>query len=209
VEKAATPKARIFRGIRASIAGNVADYAVDPELAGNEEKKLREAFKLKFSMSDFEKFYSRLKSAQNILVICDNAGEIAFDRVLIEEFSRLGKRTAVAVKSGPALNDALRDDALQVGLDKVPNTRIITTGQNRMGIDLKSASPALKSAWQSADLVLAKGQANFESLAGWNDKLFFLTMIKCRTLEAELGIKKGSAIFISGGTFNEKFGVSD
>jgi damage-control phosphatase, subfamily I len=197
---------RVLRSIRASIAGNIADYAVVPDLAGREEEYIREAFELEFSMQDFEKFYGRLKSAKKILFLCDNAGEVAFDRVLIEEFSRLGKTTTVAVKSGPALNDALMGDAVEVGLDKVANVKLIETGQSRMGVDLASASGEFQSAWEKADLVIAKGQANFESLAGKNGKLFFLTMIKCKALEQKLGLKKGSAIFISGETYNGQFG---
>jgi len=206
LEEARDDRDRVFRGIRASIAGNIADYAVEPDLAGREEEFIREAFELEFSMLDFEKFYGRLKTAKKILFVCDNAGEIAFDRVLVEEFSRLGKKTWVAVKSGPALNDALLEDAVEAGLDKVADVELIETGQSRMGIDLESAGREFKSAWKNADLIISKGQANFESLAGKNRKLFFLTMIKCKALEQKLGLKKGSAIFISGETYNEQFG---
>lgn len=214
VESAGDDQDRVLRAIRASIAGNIADYAVVPDLAGREEELLREAFDLEFALFDFQKFYERFMSAKNILFLCDNAGEVAFDRVLIEEFSRRGKITAVAVKAGPALNDALMDDAIAVGLDKIKNVGLLTTGQARMGLDLESAGPEFQSAWQNADLIVTKGQANFESLAACagssrtdkNGALFFLTMIKCKALEQELGIKKGSAIFISGETFNERFG---
>jgi len=202
-------KDRVLRGIRAAIAGNVADYAVDPELGGSEEGKIRSAFKLEFSVNDFEAFYEKLLRSKNILFLCDNAGEVAFDRVLIEEFSRLGKKTVVAVKSGPALNDALMADALEVGLDKSPSVSLIATGQSRMGIDLESAGPEFQSAWAGSELVLAKGQANFESLAGVNGKIFFLTLVKCKALEAALGLKKGGAVFMAGKTFNEQFGFID
>jgi len=199
---------RLLRSLRASIAGNISDYAVNPDLAGKEEDKIREAFNLEFSLLDFDRFYDRLSRSKQVLFLCDNAGEIAFDRVLIEEFLAAGKRVTAAVKAGPALNDALLEDAAQVGLDKIEGVELITTGQAMMGIDLSEAGPQLKSAWLKADLILAKGQANFESLAGLNGKIFFLTMIKCKALEAELGLKKGSAIFISGETFNEQFDLS-
>ena len=77
-----------------------------------------------------------------------------------------------------------------------------------MGIDLEKASAEIHKAWSEADLIISKGQANFESLAGQNGRIFFLTMIKCKTLEGELGLPKGSAIFISGETFNDKFGFT-
>ena len=126
----------------------------------------------------------------------------------MEEFDRLGKTVTVTVKGGPALNDALMDDAREVGMDQVENVSVVSTGQAMMGIDLDRASGEVRKAWAEADLILAKGQANFESLAGRNGRLYFLTMIKCKTLEGELGLPKGSAIFISGETFNDKFGFT-
>ncbi len=197
VEKGKGEKDRVFRAIRAAIAGNIADYAVVPDLEGNLEDKLREAFNLEFSWLDFDRFWKRLAKATYILYVCDNAGEVAFDRILIEELSKLGKKITVSVKSGPALNDALMGDAVEVGLDRVDSIKLITTGQAMMGIDLKSAGKRFQKAFDQADLVLAKGQANFECLAGKDRKIFFLTLIKCRTLEEKLGLKKGSAIFAS------------
>jgi len=198
VEKGRDQKERIFRALRASIAGNIADYAVVPDLEGKIEDKLREAFKLEFSWLDFERFLQKLAKARKVLYICDNAGEIAFDRILIEELSKLGKKVMVSVKSGPALNDALMADALMVGLDRIDGVKLITTGQAMMGVDLKSAGKEFQQAFKEADLILAKGQANFECLAGRDGKIFFLTLIKCQALEEKLGLKKGSAIFASG-----------
>jgi len=206
VEKAKNSKDRLLRSLRASIAGNIADYAVVPDLEGKIEDKLREAFKLKFSCLDFERFWKKLRGARRILYICDNAGEIAFDRILIEELSNFKKQVIVAVKSGPALNDALVSDALEVGLDKIAGVELITTGQAMMGLDLKSAGRELKRAFRDSDIILAKGQANFECLAGKNGKIFFLTLIKCQALENKLGLKKGSAIFASGDMLNAMFG---
>jgi len=197
-------KERIFRAVKVAIAGNVVDYAVEPDLGDKIGEKIQEAFGLEFSWLDFENFCQKLKKAQEILYLCDNAGEIAFDRILIEELVNLGKKVKVAVKAGPALNDALLGDALEVGLDKVKGAELITTGQAMMGLDLERAGKELKSAWNEAELILAKGQANFECLAGRNGKPFFLTLIKCQALEEELGLKKGSAIFVSGEFVNGK-----
>ncbi len=204
IRKARSQKDRVFRALRAAIAGNIADSAVVPDLEGRIEDKLREAFSLKFSWQDFDRFWKKLGKATHILYICDNAGEIAFDRLLIEELSRMGKKVAVAVKSGPALNDALLADAREVGLDRIEGVRLLETGQAMMGVDLVSASGEFNSAFRKADLVLAKGQANFECLAGKGGKIFLLTLIKCQALEEALGLKKGSAIFASGETIIAK-----
>ena len=109
----------------------------------------------------------------------------------------MGKAVAVAVKSGPALNDALMADAREVGLDRIAGVHLLETGQAMMGVDVASASREFKAAFRKADLVLAKGQANFECLAGKGGKIFLLTLIKCQALEEALGLKKGSAIFAS------------
>jgi len=201
-------KERIFRAVKVAIAGNVVDYAVEPDLGDKTGEKIREAFGLEFSWLDFENFYQALEKAQKILYLCDNAGEIAFDRILIEELVNFGKKVKVAVKAGPALNDALLEDALEVGLGELKGVELITTGQAMMGLYLERAGKELKSAWNEADLILAKGQANFECLAERNGKPFFLTLIKCQTLEEELGLQKGSAIFASGELVNGKTGLS-
>ncbi|MFQ5952226.1 MAG: DUF89 domain-containing protein [Candidatus Omnitrophota bacterium] len=104
----------LLRAVRLAVAGNVIDYGVPH--AFNIEKEIEECLKKDFAIFDFEAFRREVAKAKNILYILDNAGEIAFDRILVEE---IGKDVICAVRGKPIINDVTMEDALQVGLDSV------------------------------------------------------------------------------------------
>lgn len=141
---------------------------------------------------DYEPFEARLSSAKTVLILADNAGEIAFDRLLCEELTRLGKRVTVAVRGAPTLNDATLEDAREVGLPEV--AEVITTGQDHPGVFLPRASSEFLKAFQAADLVISKGMGNFEGLSGETGPIFFLLKAKCAPVARELGVKVGELV---------------
>ena len=198
LEQVRDEKEKIAQAIQISIAGNIIDFATVPELESRLEEEIQRALKVEFALFELEEFFRELEGAEKILFLTDNAGELAFDRVLIELLAEKKKQVIVALKSGPALNDALLEDALQLGLDKIPGVKLITTGQARMGINLKTAGKDFLQAWQEADLIISKGQANFECLYGELAPIYFLTMIKCQPLSGWLGLKRNQAIFSRG-----------
>jgi len=198
LEQATSEKDKIAQAVKIGIAGNIIDFATVPGLESQLEEKIQQALGVEFALFELEEFLQELKKASRILFLSDNAGELAFDRILIALLAEQGKEIRVAVKSGPALNDALWEDALEVGLDKIPGVKIITTGQARMGIELKTAGKEFLTSWEEADLIISKGQANFECLYGEKGPIYFLTMIKCQPLSSWLGLKKNQAIFCRG-----------
>jgi len=192
---------RLERALRTALVGNGMDPATLPD--NSDPASFESWLKVPWSIFDFAAFKDGIAPGRSLLYLCDNAGEIAFDRFLIRELLERGLKVTVSVKDGPALNDATLEDALEVGLDWVEGgggrARLISTGQATMGVDLPDAAPEWLEAFHGADLVLAKGQANLESLHDSGREVFFLTLVKCTHVARYYDLKKGSALFLRSG----------
>lgn len=138
-------------------------------------------------------FKEKLNSASFILYLADNVGETVFDRVLIEN---LPLPVIYVVKSGPILNDAVRADAIAAGIDQV--AEIIENGTRSPGTVLSQASAEFLDLFQKAELVLSKGQANYETLDDQGDRIFFLMRVKCPLLSQAVNAPIGSLLFKQG-----------
>jgi len=196
-----TDDERLERAIKAAIAGNGMDMATIPEDADPE--RFKKWLEVPWARYDFGDFKKAVEAAENILYLLNNAGEVAFDRILIQELLDRGKKITAVVKDGPALNDAMAEDALTVGLDKLEGPAgkitLMTTGQRNMGLDLANASPEMRKLFFDADMVIGKGQANLESLHDCGREVFFVTLIKCTHVAVYYGYKKGQAMLYKGG----------
>jgi hypothetical protein len=181
----------LLSAIRVAIAGNIVDFGV-----GNPfdlEHSVEDSFDRDFAIFDYEIFQTRLASAQNILYLGDNTGEIVFDRLLIQRLLQRGKRVTLAVRGGAAINDATLEDVRYVGLDELVD--VITTGTALPGVVLDRASGEFKSHFNTADLIIAKGQGNFEGLSDADAPIAFLLKAKCGPIARTLGIEPGSLVF--------------
>jgi uncharacterized protein with ATP-grasp and redox domains len=136
---------------------------------------------------------SARSAKRKLLYVCDNSGEIAFDRLLIERLRERCEVTA-SVKSQPIINDATMQDAEEVGLPAV--ARVIETGSGDIGVNWDRASEEFKEAFRAADIILAKGQGNFETLDETPGEIFFLLKAKCPEVAAELAVSEGALIFL-------------
>ena len=135
-------------------------------------------------------FFAAAERATDILFLADNAGELVFDRLLIELLPR--QKITVAVKGGPAINDALRADAQVAGLEGL--VAVMDTGSDGAGIVLEACSLEFQRRFARADLIIAKGQANFESLDGCGQNIFFLFKGKCPVVARHIGPAVGSLV---------------
>ncbi len=173
--------------VRLAIAGNIIDLALLPEydLLGTMECVLEEPF----AVNALDAFRSELKAAKSLLYLADNAGETVFDRVLIET---LGLPVTYAVKSGPILNDATRSDALAVGIGELAT--IVETGSDAPGTILGYCSEGFLQLFAEAELIIAKGQANYETLSDTAAPVFFLLQVKCGVTAKDLGVPVKSAV---------------
>ncbi|MEE8637716.1 MAG: ARMT1-like domain-containing protein [Candidatus Margulisiibacteriota bacterium] len=189
VKRASDP---LFMAIRLAIAGNIIDYGALAEF--DIKHTVKDVLGKKFAASDYKRFKRDLKKAKLLLYIGDNAGEIVFDKVLVEE---LVKRTEVVfvVKSKPVLNDVLMADAKMVGLDKV--VKVIPSGSDHAGTTVSAGSSEFKKLYKKADMVIAKGQGNFETLDQEKKNIYFLLKMKCPYLGEVSGFKEGDIILKS------------
>jgi hypothetical protein len=129
--------------------------------------------------------------AERILYLCDNAGEIVFDRLLIEVLPT-EKITAV-VRGAAVINDATLEDAREVGLTEV--VQVMGNGSDAPGTLLATCSPAFLERFSDADLVIAKGQGNFETLSETSGKrIFFLLKVKCPLIARDIGAPTGRLV---------------
>jgi hypothetical protein len=130
------------------------------------------------------------KNAPKILYIHDNVGEIAFDKLLIKELIRYGASVTSALRGGPITSDATIKDGERVGLQEAAS-KIILAGPDTLGISLYEMSNQLKRELQTADLVIAKGQANYYALTEYRPKVpgevACLFRTKCEIVSNELG----------------------
>ena len=176
-----------------TIAANVIDPL--PQHGLSPEQVLKEAVKKDLYTDHSQQLKEEIKQAEHILYLTDNAGEVAADKVFIETLIELGYITpdqlTVATKGICCFNDALYADAEQVGLTDV--VRVITTGDNVMGLCFERSSQEFLEAFRQADLIIAKGMGNFESLSRYHDKrIAHLFMTKCKPVAKESNSPIGS-----------------
>ncbi len=145
---------------------------------------------------DLEDFKQKVLSAKTMLYIADNAGEIVGDKILL---SILKKHTDMniifVVRGGPVLNDATFKDATMVGIDKM--VHVISTGSDCPGVVISDCSREFKEAFDNANLILAKGQGNYETLNQEKKEVFFLLQIKCPLVGRDLQSTEGEILLTS------------
>ncbi len=176
--------------VRLAIAGNVIDLGVDGNLSEADVRRsidntLHEPF-----VGEIQTFADAIDSAERILYLLDNCGEIVFDRLLIDQLP--AERVTAAVRGRPILNDALLADADAAGItDRVT---VIDNGSDVPGTLLSDCSEMFCEAFEAADLIIAKGQGNFETLSDRPENIWFLFKAKCAVIAAHVGLAVGTHI---------------
>jgi uncharacterized protein with ATP-grasp and redox domains len=189
VEAAADP---FDLAVRLAIAGNVIDLGVTGRVSEGEVRRSIEQALSEPVVGPLEALREAVAEARDILYLADNCGEIVLDRLLIERLP--AGRVTVAVRGAPILNDATMADAHAVGLSEVAS--IIDNGSDAPGTVLADCSPAFRHRFASADVVIAKGQGNFESLSEAPRPVFILFKVKCAVVAAHVGQPEGSHVVV-------------
>ncbi len=184
--------------VRLSIAANVLDVGrgvarLDDRVGGGGPAGARVVDAVAGSLvdpleGDVEEFRRAVSEARRILFLTDNCGEIVVDRLLLEQLP--DGRVTVAVRGRPVLNDATRDDALAAGLDEL--APVVDNGSDVPGTVLADCSAEFRHAFAAADLVIAKGQGNYETLSDADADVFFLFRVKCALVADHAGLPKGA-----------------
>ena len=180
---------RLMTAVRLSIAGNIIDYGANFDF--DLKKDVGTILSQDFSINHYREFCEALDKARKILYLADNAGETVFDRLLIEEINR---PVIYVVRAHPVINDATREDALLAGIDKV--AEIVSSGCDAPGNILKFCSDEFLNIYRSADLIISKGQGNYEGLSDEERPIFFLLKAKCHVIARDIGINEGSIVLM-------------
>ncbi|MFW6109428.1 MAG: damage-control phosphatase ARMT1 family protein [archaeon] len=189
-----TPSEKLRTACKIACLGNVIDY----DVPGN-NANLEDALKLikePLYIDDTDKLKKLTKPGVNLLFLTDNAGEIALDTLVVDELKRLGCNVTVAVKDGPpSLNDALMEDALMVGMDRVAD-ELITTGAKAIGVRLDESPQCFIDKYLNADLIVAKGMANWETMTETPAPCptVYLLRTKCEPVAKTVGAPEGESI---------------
>jgi uncharacterized protein with ATP-grasp and redox domains len=180
----------LLTAVRLAIAGNVIDLGVNREfdiLLAIEEILIQD-----FAYNDFDKFSLAVAEAENILYLADNSAEAVFDKLLIEQ---MGNHLIFAVKEKPIINDATLKEAKQIGISEI--AEVISSGSDAPGTILDLCNEDFLEIFKNADLIISKGQGNFEGLSNVNAPIFFLLRAKCPVIAKELGVEVDSIILKS------------
>lgn len=186
-----------------SIAGNIIDFGAVDEKDLKVKKTIREVLEKEIAINNYPEFLKRIEDPEttDLLIFVDNTGEIVFDKLLLDEIIKYRKKKGLkelnkittVVKGGPILNDATKKDTEYVGFNELPNLqyKTITNGDPNTGPP--RASKEVQKWIKNHDIVISKGQGNYEGLSQYKN-IFFLLIAKCQVSATKLKVKEGDII---------------
>lgn len=184
---------KLETAINLSMAGNIIDMGVGNHISEDLVKTaISEAIDHKLNPKTLAQFRSDISSAKNILYLGDNCGEIAFDKLLVEQLPK--EKVTFAVRGLPIINDATMEDAKQVGMDKL--VRVIDNSADVPGTILEWCSESFQQEFAQADVIISKGQGNYETLSENTKNIYFILKAKCPVIASHLETTVGDSIFI-------------
>jgi damage-control phosphatase, subfamily I len=186
---------RFDMACRLAIAGNIIDFSVGLKLQYSDiVKSVEDSIKHEIFGTGTIALREAVEKSKNIMYIADNSGEIIFDKFLLENLP-VNKVTYV-VKGGPIVNDATMCDAISTGV--IDLVKVIDNGHNAQGTVLKDCSSAFNDEFNKADVIISKGQANYETLSDIKDKkIFYLLRAKCSSVASAIGCNRMDYVLTS------------
>ncbi len=180
----------LFTAVKLAIAGNVIDFAIHHTV--DIPAEIETIIHKQLTINDYDQFINRLRRSKTILYLGDNAGESVFDRLLIEQLA--DKKIYFAVRGAPAINDVIDRDAIRAGINEY--TEIVSTGSAIPGVILPKCSTEFQDLFHSVDMIISKGQGNYEGLSEQKREIFFLLRVKCVVIAQHIGIPVGSLVLM-------------
>jgi len=186
---------RLEAAVRSAIAGNVMDFGIqgldDPEEI---VRTFDDLVRKDLAINDVRRIRGLLGPSRRAAYLFDNCGEDALDSLLIREIRATGTHVTGVVKGRPILTDVTREDAARSGSGSAPDA-LVDTGMYAIGLDADRMSSGLRCVMDSADVIISKGMANFESLSdGPFRPIAFLMKAKCRPVANAIGASKGDHV---------------
>ena len=185
---------KLLMAIKLSIVGNVIDFGTINRFNVND--MIENAVKQEFDESSYMNFKHVLKRSETILYLADNAGEIFFDKLLLEELAERKKKITYVVKANPIINDALINDAEFAGINRIAKIIEVDSEQeiSSPGVILSYGSKDFLDIFELSDIVISKGQGNYEGLSYVNREVFFMLVVKCPLVAEDICCEVGNLI---------------
>lgn len=179
-EKVRSAPDPVYAGLQFAVLGNYLDFsALQGQVSFEKlEDMLNKAFELELDRAVFARFCSQLETGKKLLYLTDNAGEIGFDRIFAEEIARRFPHLQITfcVRGAITINDATREDAAEMGIP----FPVIDNGNRIPGTQIDQLSQEAKQALETADVILAKGMANCETMYGCGYNIYYAFLVKCQ-----------------------------
>lgn len=196
VEEGYAQQDRLKRACLCAIVGNIMEFDIPGHKFsfGSLKRLFRNAGE-DLVVDDVSMIYKLAKKANNVLYLTDNAGEIVFDTLLVEQLKNMGLSVIVCVKGKPIINDATLEDAEFSGIDMIAD-KVVTTGTDAVGLAPEEFSKEFLGIYDSADMVFAKGMGYAETLTEYKlekpHMLLFRT--KCDPVADFFAIPRGKNV---------------
>ena len=187
-EYISTKEDKLYWGIKAACAGNTLDSAANP--GGSFKESMEAELDTPYGICDIELLRERLKTAKKVLILADNSGETYFDVLMLRALGDV--EITYAVRDCPSINDATIEIAERSGIAEY--ARIISSGSTAPGTILSEATAEFREAFDTADVVISKGQGNYEALDDANREIFYLFKVKCPVISKHFGVKMGNYV---------------
>lgn len=177
-------------GLRLAIAGNILDFGVFTDLNIEQALKVvRKTLSVPLDPVSVQKLKEKMDAATHILYVLDNCGEAVFDRIFMTPYRH---KITLAVRGSVTFNDVTADDLKQCGLHNFAARQIASASYGIPGTILRESTEEFRKIYHSADLILAKGQGNFETMNENPEPTAFLFMAKCQVVTKLLGVEPNS-----------------
>ena len=184
--------------VKYAIVGNIIDFSpLHQNVKQDVTKYFQNIDQLSLTIDHIEDLKADIKTSSSLLYLGDNCGEICLDLLLIKRIKAMNPQLKIyfVTRGKPVVNDSILEDAYEVGMDQYAT--IISNGDGSLGTILSRVSQEFLDVYHQADLIIAKGQANFESLSEEDKNIYFLLMVKCDVISRYIGVKQKSFVCLS------------
>lgn len=196
VESAVNP---LKTALKLAAAGNIIDFGPGHDLSRDSVlKTIRGTMKKEYPNEVFLSLTSALKHSDKLLYLGDNTGEIVFDKVFVRTIKEVHPHLQIyfATRGKPIINDVTEDDAYAVNMDSYAS--IINNGTDIPGTVLELCPDSFKKIFREADVIISKGQGNFESLCGTrHPNLFYIFLCKCSLFTERFGVNQNDMVLFT------------
>lgn len=188
----------LLSALRFAMVGNFIDFAAMDSVSPDKLNELIQSSATQsVDQSEYHLFCEELRLAKNLVYLLDNAGEIVFDKICIKTIKNLypNARVTAVVRGRPVFNDATMQDALEVGLNEIAD--VIDNGTDIPGTQLYQIRETAKDAVEKANIIISKGQGNFETLYGCGKNVYYMFLCKCDLFVKRFGAPRFSGLFVN------------